>query len=76
MATKYVTISIKVPYEIKEKLEKSGVKPGKIAKEAILKALEDLEIEEVRKSLRDIHDILNTISEDKIVRNIREDREA
>ena len=76
MATKYATISIKVPYEVKEKLEKSGVKPGKIAKEAILKAVENLEVEEIRESLRDIQNLLSTIPEDKIVEGIREDREA
>jgi len=65
-----------VSYEVKEKLEKSGVKPGKIAKEAILKTVEYLEIDGIRKSLKEIENVLSTISEDRIVENTRGDREA
>ena len=32
MVSKYVTISVKIPKEVKEKLEKAGISPSKIVK--------------------------------------------
>ncbi len=75
MPSKYVTISIKLPREIKEKLEKAGIKPGKIAKEAILNAAEEIEIQELKMSINEIKKSLEKVPIERIVEGVREDRE-
>ena len=75
MATKYVTVSVKIPMEIKEKLERAGIKPSKVAKDALFKALKEVEIQEFKNVVKDVEDIFKKIPDERIVENIREDRE-
>jgi|Deesub1362A_J573_1020465.scaffolds.fasta_scaffold00618_8 predicted DNA-binding protein len=75
MSTKYVTISVKLPREIKEKLEKAGKKPGRIAKEALIRAVEEIELEEIKKSIKELQKTMEKISPERITESIREDRE-
>jgi len=46
---KYVTISVKVPTEVKEKLEKYGIKPSELLKRAIYEELRRREAEELER---------------------------
>ena len=39
LSYRYVTISVEVPREVKERLERAGVRPSKVAKEAITRKL-------------------------------------
>ncbi|MEM1506778.1 MAG: CopG family transcriptional regulator [Candidatus Bathyarchaeia archaeon] len=73
--SKYVTISVKIPRELKEKLEKLGIKPSKLLKNAIIEELRRREIEELKKSIEEVKPILNRISAEYVVESIREDRE-
>jgi len=75
MATKYVTVSAKIPKEVKERLEKAGVKPSKVIKKALFKALKEVEIQEFKNVVKDAEDIFKKIPDERIVENIREDRE-
>ncbi|RLI80256.1 hypothetical protein DRP05_01345 [Archaeoglobales archaeon] len=75
MATKYVTVSAKIPKEVRERLEKAGVKPSKVIKEALFKALREVEIQEFKNIVKDVEDIFKKIPDERIVENIREDRE-
>jgi len=73
---RYVTISVKVPIEVKEKLEKFGIKPSKILKKAIEEELRRKEIEELEGKLKELKNVLNKFSIEFIVKSIREDRES
>lgn len=73
---RYVTVSVKVPIEIKEKLEKLGIKPSKILKKAIDEELRKREIKEIENKLKELRNVLNKFSKESIVESIREDRES
>ena len=72
---KYVTISVKVPIEVKEKLEKYGIKPSELLKRAIYEELRRREAEELEREVSELKDLLNKFSGEFVVRSIREDRE-
>lgn len=74
--SKYVTVSVKIPREIKDKLEKLGIKPSLLLKEAILKELRRREIEDLRRRINEVKPILKRISTEYIVKSIRENREG
>ena len=73
---RYVTVSVKVPIEVKEKLEKLGIKPSKLLKRAIDEELRRREIEEIEDKLKELKNVLNRFSREFIVESIREDRES
>jgi len=73
---RYITVSVKVPVEVKEKLEKFGIKPSKILKKAIYEELRRREIEEIEDKLKELKNVLNKFSREFIVESIREDRES
>ncbi|RLG93826.1 hypothetical protein DRO37_07240 [Candidatus Bathyarchaeota archaeon] len=73
---RYITISVKVPIEVKEKLEKLGIKPSKLLKRAIDEELRRREIEEIEDKLKELKNVLNRFSREFIVESIREDRES
>ena len=72
---RYVTVSVKVPIEVKEKLEKLGIKPSKLLKRAIDEELRRREIEEIEDKLKELKNVLNRFSREFIVESIREDRD-
>ncbi|MEM2092141.1 MAG: hypothetical protein QXR59_02510 [Candidatus Bathyarchaeia archaeon] len=71
---KYVTVSVKVPREVKERLEKLGIKPSQLLKNAIIEELRKREIEDLRRMIEEAKPILNKISMEYVVKSIREDR--
>ncbi len=74
--SKYVTISVKVPLEVKEKLEKLGIKASELLKKAIYEELKRREIMEIEKELNELKPILSKFTKDFVVRSIREDRDS
>jgi len=73
---RYITVSVKVPIEVKEKIEKLGIKPSKLLKRAIDEELRRREIEEIEDKLKELKNVLNRFSREFIVESIREDRES
>jgi hypothetical protein len=73
---RYVTVSVKIPREVKEKLEKLGIKPSELLRRVIVEELRRREVEDLERELRSVKDILDRISLDYIVGSIREDREG
>jgi len=73
---KYVTISVKIPIEVKEKLEKYGIKPSELLKRAIYEELRRRGAEELEKEISELKDLLNKLSSEFVVKSIREDRES
>ncbi len=76
MTTKYVTISVKVPREVKEELERAGVRPGRVAKEAIMRKLAEIRLERLERRAEELRDVLEKLDVQRVVAHIREDRES
>ena len=76
MNTKYVTISVKVPREVKEELERAGVRPGKVAKEAIMRKLAEIRLKKLEQRAEELRDVLEKVDVRRVVAHIREDRES
>ena len=72
---KYVTISVKIPEETKEKLEKAGISPSKIAKEVLIDVAKEIELKELEKEIEESERVLARIPAERVVKSIREDRE-
>ena len=73
---KYVTISVKVPVEIKRKLERFGIKPSELLRRAIYEELRKKEIMEIEKELEELKPVLNKFTKKFVVEAIREERES
>ena len=73
--SKYVTVSVKIPRKLKEKLERYGIKPSKLLKKAIMEELKRREIQDLEKMRAELSDIIAKFSKEFIVRSIRKDRE-
>ncbi len=74
--SKYVTVSVKIPAELKEKLDKYGIKPSRLLKEAIEREILKREAEEISRELSKLSDALKKFTVDEVVEFIREDREG
>ncbi|MEM3437418.1 MAG: hypothetical protein QXP55_02625 [Nitrososphaerales archaeon] len=72
---KYVTISVKVPLELKEKLKKLGIKPSNLIRKAIEEEVKSREVERIKGEIEVLKPLLDKISIEEVVKSIREDRE-
>ena len=68
---KYVTVSVKVPREVKEKLEKAGVSPSKVMKEALMEVAKEIELKELEKEIERFDEILSKIPIERVVKSMR-----
>ena len=73
---RYVTVSVKIPVEVKEKLERLGIKPSDLLKRAIYEEIKRREIKEIEKELEELAGVLKKFSESFVVKSIREDRDS
>jgi polyhydroxyalkanoate synthesis regulator phasin len=71
-----VTVSVKVPQELKEKIEKLGVKPSRILRKAIEDEVRRKEVEQIRGEITRLKPVLSKIPIEEVVKSIREDRES
>jgi polyhydroxyalkanoate synthesis regulator phasin len=72
----YVTVSAKVPSRLKEMMDKYGIKPGPIIREALEKEVKRRILDELERQASGLSDELSRVSDEKIVELIRRDREA
>jgi hypothetical protein len=73
--SRYITLSIKVRREVKDKLDHAGVKPGEIMRKALSDAIDEAEKKELLDEWKSVRAILEKIPEERIIKSIREDRE-
>lgn len=73
MARKQTTVSAKVPQELKEELERRGAKLSDAIRKGLEMELRELKIRELESKLRSVD--LSKVSEERIVRDVRETRE-
>ena len=72
---RYVTVSIKVRREVKERLESCGVKVSDVLRRAIEEELRRVELSEVEGRVRGLKDVLTKFNTEFVVRSIREFRD-
>ncbi len=73
---RYVTVSTKVRRELKEEAERLGIKISEVLRRALEEEVRRRKLEELRKKLDELDDVLEKIDINRIVEAIREDREA
>ncbi len=73
MKGKQATVSAKVPRELKDKLERKGVKLSDAIRRGLETELKELKVRELESMLEKVD--LSKVSEKQIVREIRETRE-
>jgi len=71
----YVTVSAKIPRKLKELMDKYGIRPEPIIREALEREVRRRILEEAEKKARELVDKLREISDEEIARLIREDRD-
>jgi hypothetical protein len=76
MTTECVTVSTKIPKQLKEKVRRLKIKPSKILRQALEDEVKRLEIEELKQEIKKIQPILDKISTQNAVKSIREDRDS
>ncbi len=72
---KYVTISVKVPKEVKEEMVRLGIKPSKLLRKAIEEEIRRRKVQELKEEIERLKPVLEKIRMEDVVKGIREDRE-
>lgn len=71
-----VTVSTKIPKQLKEKIQKFKIKPSKILRKALEDEVKKREVEELKVEIDKLKPILDKVSVEDIVKSIREDRDS
>ena len=71
----YVTVSAKIPRELKELMDRYEIKPGPIIREALEREVRKRILEEAEKRARRLSGKLKNIPDEEIAKLIRGDRE-
>jgi antitoxin CcdA len=71
-----VTVSTKIPKQLKEKIQKFKIKPSKILRKALEDEVKKREMEELKAEIDRLKPILEKISVGDVVKSIREDRDS
>jgi hypothetical protein len=71
---KLVTVSAKIPEELKQKMEELSIRPSEIIRKAIEEEVYLREVEKIKEMLEEAEPILAKLSVERAVRSIREDR--
>ena len=71
-----VTVSTKIPKQLKEKIQRFKIKPAKILRKALEDEVKKREMEELKEDIAKLKPILEKVSMEDIVKSIREDRDS
>jgi polyhydroxyalkanoate synthesis regulator phasin len=71
-----VTVSTKIPKQLKEKIQRFKIKPSKILRKALEDEVKKREMEELKEEIDRLKPILEKVSIEDIVKGIREDRDS
>ena len=72
--SKSVTVSTKIPKQLKEKIKQLNIKPSKLLRKAIEDEIRRREAEKLKEDIEKLKPTLNKVSVEDIVKGIREDR--
>jgi len=70
-----VTVSTKIPKQLKEKIQKFKIKPSKILRKALEDEVKRREVAELKEEIDRLKPVLEKVSMEDVVKSIREDRE-
>jgi antitoxin CcdA len=70
-----VTVSTKIPKQLKEKMQKFKIKPSKILRKALEDEVKKREVAELKEEIDRLKPVLEKMSMEDVVKSIREDRE-
>lgn len=73
--TQGVTVSTKVPRQLKEKMQRLKIKPAKIIRKALEDEVKKRELQELKDEIVQLKPALEKVSPEEAVKSIREDRE-
>lgn len=76
MVQQCVTVSTKIPKQLKEQMQKFKIKPSKILRKALEDEVRKREVEELKAEIEKLKPILEKISVEDVVKSIREDRDS
>jgi len=76
MTTECVTVSTKIPKQLKERMQRLKIKPSKILKKALEDEVKKRELQELKDEINKLKPILDKIDTEDIVKSIREDRDT
>ena len=71
-----VTISVRIPKELKEKIDRYGVRVSEVVRKALEEEVRRRELEESAEAAEELGKFFSRIPDDEIVRSIREFRRA
>ncbi len=71
-----VTVSTKIPKQLKEKIQKFKIKPSKILRKALEDEVKKREVEELKEEIARLKPVLEKVSMEEIVKSVREDRDS
>jgi len=72
---KYVTLSVKVRSELKQKLKALGIKPSAVLRKAIEDEIRRREVGEVKERVKEAKELFGRIPMGDVIDEIRKDRE-
>ena len=73
--SKSVTVSTKIPKQLKEKIDRLKIKPSRLLRKALEDEINRRETEELKEEIDKLKPILEKVSMEDIVKSIREDRD-
>jgi post-segregation antitoxin (ccd killing protein) len=73
---KDLTISVRIPKEVKEEIRRYGIHVSKVVREALEEEIRKRKLEELKKAADRLGDLLAKIPDEEIVKTIREARES
>jgi len=73
--TQCVTVSTKIPKQLKEKIQRLKIKPSKILRKALEDEVKKREIEELKQEINKLKPVFDKVSMEEVVKSIREDRD-
>lgn len=71
---RYVTVSTKIPEELKDKMKKLGLKPSKVLRKALEDEIRRKEVQNIKTNIQNFKNMLEKIPMEEVVKSVREDR--
>ncbi|MFP3189452.1 MAG: CopG family transcriptional regulator [Sulfolobaceae archaeon] len=72
---KSVVISVRIPEELKEELEKYNIDEAEVIRRALVNEVKKAKAKELEKETKEIKEVLSKIPVEDVIKEIREDRD-
>jgi len=72
---KSVVISVRIPEELKEELEKYNIDEAEVIRRALINEVKKAKAKELEKEAKEIKEVLSKIPIEEVINEIREDRD-